>query len=203
MCKSVVIIGSGGHGRVVADIVKKSGDKVVGFLDDFNTGEHIIGKISDCEKFADYSFVIAIGSNKIRRDIYEKYSELKYYTAIHPRAVISENVTLGAGTVVMANAVINSGAIVGTHTIINTACVVEHDNKIGNFVHISPGAVLCGTVMVGDVTHIGAGAVVKNNIDICGECKIGCGAAVVKNITKPGVYVGVPAILNTEDTYNI
>ena len=193
MCKSVVIIGAGGHARVVADIVKKSGDKVAGFLDDFNTGKNILGKISDCESFSDNYFVIAIGSNEVRRRICEKYGSLKYYTAIHPNAVISENVTIGIGTVVMANAVINSGAVIGMHSIINTASVIEHDNTLGDFVHVSPSAALCGTVTVGDGTHIGAGAVVKNNISICADCTIGCGAAVVKDITKPGVYAGVPA----------
>ncbi len=194
MCKSVVIIGAGGHARVVADIVKKSGDTVAGFLDDFNTGDGILGVIDDCIKYADScSFVIAIGSNKVRRTIAQKYSELKYYTAIHPSAVIAENVTIGNGTVVMANAVVNSGAVIGEHTIINTASVVEHDNSIGDYVHISPSATLCGTVTVESGTHIGAGAVVKNNISICAHCTIGCGAAVVKDITKPGVYAGVPA----------
>ncbi len=194
MCKSVVIIGAGGHARVVADIVKKSGDKVVGFLDDFNTGDGILGTVDDCIKFAhNCSFVIAIGSNKARSTIAQKYSNLDYYTAIHPTAVISENVTIKKGTVVMANAVVNSGAVIGEHTIINTASVVEHDNFIGDYVHISPNATLCGTVTVESGTHIGAGAVVKNNISICKQCVIGCGAAVVKDITKPGIYAGVPS----------
>lgn len=193
MCKQVVIMGAGGHAKVVADIIKKSGDIVVGFLDDFSQGEHIIGKINDCKKFANCSFVIAIGSNKVRQDIYREYSELDYYTAIHPKAVISESVTIGIGSVVMANAVINADAKIGMHSIINTSSVVEHDNIIGDYVHVSPGTVLCGTVTVGDSTHIGAGAVVRNNITICENCIIGCGACVVKDIIKPGAYVGVPA----------
>ena len=193
MCKSVVIMGAGGHAKVVADIIKKSGDKVVGFLDDFNKGEEILGTIADCVKFENCSFVIAIGLGKVRKNISEKYPELDYYTAIHPKAIISENVTIGKGSVVMANAVINAGAVIGMHSIINTSCVVEHDDKLGSYVHVSPGAVLCGTVTVGDNTHIGAGSVVRNNIKICADCVIGCGAAVVKDIEKSGVYSGVPA----------
>lgn len=193
MCKSVVIMGAGGHAKVVADIIKKSGDKVVGFLDDFNKGQEILGTIDDCVKFENCSFIIAIGLGKVRKNINEKYPELDYYTAIHPSAVISENVIIGKGTVVMANAVINSGAVIGMHSIINTASVIEHDDKIGAYVHVSPGAVLCGTVSIGNNTHIGAGAVVRNNITICENCVIGCGAAVVKDIRKCGVYSGVPA----------
>ena len=193
MCKQVVIIGAGGHAKVVADIVTKSGDKVVGFLDDFCTGENILGKISDCENYKNCCFVIAIGSNRVRRDIFRKYSNLDYYTAVHPRAVISENVTIEKGCAIMANAVVNSGAVLGRHTIINTSSVVEHDCRVGDFSHISPGAVLCGTVSVGDCTWIGAGAVVKNNVTVCDDCTVGCGAAVVKDITTPGIYAGVPA----------
>ena len=198
MCKSVVIMGAGGHAKVVADIIKKCGDRVAGFLDDFNEDEEILGKISDCEKFKDCSFVIAIGLGKVRKNISEKYPELDYYTAIHPHAVISENVTIGKGTVVMANAVINSVAVIGLHSILYTSSVVEHDDKLGNYVHVSPGAVLCGTVTVGDNTHIGAGSVVRNNIAICENCVIGCGAAVVKDITKSGIYSGVPAKIHED-----
>jgi sugar O-acyltransferase (sialic acid O-acetyltransferase NeuD family) len=198
MCKSVVIIGAGGHSRVVADIVKKCGDKVVGFLDDFNTGENILGTVADCVKFKDCSFVIAIGLGKVRKNISEKYPGLDYYTAVHPCAVVSENVTIGKGTVVMANAVINAGAVIGMHSIINTSSVIEHDNRLGNYVHVSPGAVLCGTVTVGDNTHIGAGSVVRNNITICENCVVGCGSAVVKDITQSGVYSGVPARMHED-----
>lgn len=193
MCKQVVIMGAGGHAKVVADIIRKSGDTVVGFLDDFNKGEGILGTIADCVKFENCSFVIAIGLGKVRKNISEKYPKLDYYTAIHPRAIISENVSIGKGSVVMANAVINAGAVIGEHSIINTSSVVEHDDKLGKYVHVSPGAVLCGTVTVGDNTHIGAGSVVRNNITICENCVIGCGAAVVKDIEKSGTYIGVPS----------
>lgn len=194
MCKEVIIIGAGGHGRVVADIVKKSGDKVLGFLDDKNdTDINVLGKINDCVKYTDKLFIIAIGNNKIRKEIAEKYPFLKYYTAIHPRAVIADNVVIMEGTCVMANAVINNSAKIGRHSIINTNATVEHDNILSDFVHVSPNAALCGTVVVGEGTHIGAGAVVRNNISITSDCVVGIGAAVVSNIEVSGVYIGVPA----------
>ncbi len=187
-----MIIGASGHGKVIADIIKKSGDEVIGFLDD-DTTKPVLGRVCDCEKYADEYFVIAIGSNKIRKRIAEKYSDLKYYTAIHPTAVIGENVSIGEGTVVMANAVINPSAVIGKHCIINTGAVIEHDNELKDYVHVSPKAALCGTVKVGEETHIGAGAVVRNNISVCGNVVVGAGAAVVKDIEKRGTYVGVPA----------
>lgn len=193
MNKEVVIIGAGGHGRVIADIIEKSGDSVFGFLDDDTSKSAVIGTVDDCRKYSDKYFIIAIGNNSIRQNIAERYNDLNYYTAIHPSAVLAPDVKIGEGTAVMANAVINSLAKIGQHCIINTSSVIEHDDILENFVHVSPNAVLCGTVTVGEKTHIGAGAAVRNNLSICGGVTIGVGAAVVKDITKPGVYIGTPA----------
>lgn len=193
MSKEVIIIGASGHGKVIADIIEKSGDKVVGFLDDDLTKKGVIGPVCDCVKYKDKQFIIGIGNTQIRKRIAEEYPELSYYTAVHPTAVISGDVKIAEGTAIMANAVINVSATVGAHSIINTSSVVEHDNVIGDFVHISPGAVLCGGITIGNETHIGAGVVVRNNVTICGNVTIGCGACVVEDITESGIYVGVPA----------
>ncbi len=193
MSDKIMIIGASGHGKVIADIVRRNGDILCGFLDDDLEKPGVVGPVSDCVKYPDCRFVIAIGNNKIRRKIAEAYPNINYYTAIHPRAVIADSVNIGLGTVVMANAVVNADVNVGRHCIINTLSVVEHDCTVADFVHLSPGAVLCGTVAVGGNTHIGANAVVRNNITITSDVTIGCGGCVVKDITDPGVYAGVPA----------
>ena len=201
--KNVVIIGAGGHGKVIADIIIKSGDNLLGFLDDnIPVGTKIIknyktlGKIRECTFLQQYNrklyFAIAIGDNYIRKNIYERYT-LNYYTAIHPSSVIGMEVTIGDGTVIMANACISPNTKIGKCCIVNTGAIIEHDNEIGNYVHVSPNATLCGTVNVGDFTHIGAGATIKNNINITEDCIIGAGAVVVKDILEKGTYVGVPA----------
>ena len=199
MPENVIIIGAGGHAKVIADIVIKSGSKLLGFLDDFSNGRvienySVLGKIPDCIKFGESAeFIIAIGDNKIRRDISEKYSFLNWHTAVHPSAQIGIGAEIGAGTVIMPNAVIGSCAVIGQHCIINTAAVIEHDNYLNDYVHVSPNATLCGTVTIGEMCHIGACAVLKNNISVCSNVTVGVGAAVTKNITVSGVYVGVPA----------
>lgn len=199
MQKKVVIIGASGHGKVVADIVQKAGDRIIGFLDDNPNISSvfiefpILGKVDDCVKY-DAEFVIAIGNPKIRMRIAEKMSGVSWYTAIHPTAVISDiDVSIESGTVVMANTVINSGTRIGKHCIINSGAVVEHDNQISDFVHVSVGAKLAGTVQIGKRTWIGIGAVVNNNLSICEDCIIGAGAVVIRNIVEKGTYVGVPA----------
>ncbi|MEG1547529.1 MAG: acetyltransferase [Clostridia bacterium] len=198
MNKDVIILGAGGHGKVIMDIIKKNGDAVVGFLDDnpqdgFLCGLPVLGPICAIENYREQAtFVLAVGSNETRKLLAETFAA-RWYTAIHPSAQISEDVKIGAGTVVMANAVINASSIIGKHCIINTGAIVEHDNTIGDYVHLSPQAVLCGTVQVGALSHIGAGAVVINNITIGERVTLGAGAVVVRNICEPGTYVGVPA----------
>lgn len=199
--KLVIIIGASGHGKVVADIIRKSGDKVYGFLDD-NTelndtflGFPILGTVDSYAKYRNIAeFVIAIGDAEIRNAISQKIRGVNIYTAIHPMAIISDlDVTIGKGTVIMANAVINSGSRIGEFCIINTGAIVEHDNVIEDYVHVSVGAKLAGTVHVGKFTWIGIGAVVSNNLKICENCVIRAGAVVVEDIIKSGNYQGVPA----------
>lgn len=203
MCKKVVILGAGGHSKVIADIIEKSGDLVLGFLDDNKViGETImkdykvIGKVAECEKIQSNNeslyFIIAIGDNHVRKQLQQKY-RLNYYTAIHPSANIGIEVQIGQGSVIMVNACINANTKIGKNCIINTGAIIEHDNLIEDYVHISPNATLCGTVKVGTFTHIGAGAIIKNNIVITEDCMIGAGAVVIRNIQEKGTYVGVPA----------
>jgi sugar O-acyltransferase (sialic acid O-acetyltransferase NeuD family) len=198
MNNRLIIIGAGGHGKVVADNALKNGYFNIHFVDDHATGTcmgfPIIGTSAEIDHLNDgkTDFIIGVGNNAIRNQIAQKY-DVNWVTLIHPSAQIAVNVSIGKGTVVMAGAVINASATVGEHCIINTGAIVEHDNAIGDYVHISPRAALGGTVRVGDLTHIGIGAVVKNNIAVCDHCVIGAGAVVVKEIKDSGTYVGVPS----------
>lgn len=203
MRKKVVIIGAGGHAKVIADIIEKSGDEIVGFLDDNKeigttiiNDYKVIGDLNNRFAMAvtkeNLEFIIAIGGNKKREEISHS-PNLKFYTAIHPSAQIGLDVEIQEGTVVMANVCINSSARIGKHCIINTGAIIEHDNIIEDFVHMSPNTSLGGTVKIGESTHVGIGSIVKNNITICKNCTIGAGAVVVKDILEEGTYVGVPA----------
>ena len=195
--RKLAIIGASGHGKVIADIARKSGYTEIVFLDDdenvLECGHYsVVGKSSDA-KDLDADIVIGIGNAIIRKRIQESIGEEKMVTLIHPDAVVAEDVVIGAGTVVMAGAVINPGTRIGKGCIINTCSSVDHDCKVGDYVHIAVGSHLCGTVNVGDDTWIGAGATVSNNISICSDCMIGAGAVVIKNIEEQGSYIGCPA----------
>ena len=193
----LVIVGAGGHGKVIADNALRNGYKDIFFVDNYLKGEcmgfEIIGTHADIEALdtGTTDFVIGIGNNDSRKLIAEKYN-VNWVSIIHPSAQIATNVAIGLGTVVMAGAVVNACAKIGEHCIINTCAIIEHDDIIENYVHISPRAAVGGTVNIGESTHIGIGAVVKNNIDICSDCIIGAGAVVVRDIKEKGIYVGVP-----------
>ena len=201
MNKALVIIGAGGHGKVVADTALKNGYENIVFFDrngEIKTcgGFPVLGKNDMTEQYKFWDFFVAIGNADIREKISEflKEKECNIVSLIHPNAIIGRGVKIGKGTAVMAGAVINADAVIGEGCIINTASSADHDCVVGDYSHISVGAHLAGTVFVGKKTWIGAGATVSNNIEICGECMIGAGAVVLKNISEKGTYIGVPAV---------
>ena len=197
MNNRLIIIGAGGHGKVIADNAIKNGYTDICFVDDHATGTcmgfPIVGTGADVSSLDNgkTDFIIGVGNNEIRKRIAEAH-DVNWVTLVHPSAQIGVCVSIGKGTVVMAGAIINPCASIGEHCIINTGAIVEHDNVIGDYAHISPNVALGGTVRVGDLTHVGIGAVVRNNIRICGMSTIGAGAVVVKDIDHCGTYIGVP-----------
>ena len=200
MNEKMVIIGAGGHGKVVADIARKCGYQEIIFLDDNSTAHKcmeypIAGKYNNIYKFKEYDVFVAIGNADIREKILEKLANDKIKTPalVHPSAVVAKDVEIGIGTVIMAGAVINSGTVIGKGCIVNTSASIDHDNTIEDYVHVSVGAHTAGTVSIGKKTWIGIGAVVSNNVHIYSECIIGAGAVVVSDIIKKGTYIGVPA----------
>lgn len=198
----LLIIGAGGHGKVVADIALKM-DRwdYIAFLDDnddikTSMGIEVIGKSADMFRYIkDYDIFVAIGNNETRKVIQEKLEVegASIPVLIHPDAIIGEKVEINAGTVVMAGVVVNCCTIIGKGCIINTGATIDHDNLIEDYVHISPGVHTAGAVRIGKGTWLGIGSIVSNNITITSGCTIGAGSVVVKDIDKSGNYVGVPA----------
>lgn len=202
MKDKLLIIGAGGHGKVVADIALKMNRwQGIAFLDDDESikssmGIEVIGKLSDAFTYIDnYDIFVGVGDNIIREKIQKKLeaADVIIPVLVHPDAVVGGQVELGHGTVVMAGVVINCCTKIGKGSIINTGTKIDHDNVIEDYVHISPGVHIAGTVKIGKGSWIGIGSVVINNVNITSGCKIGAGTVVVENITEPGTYVGVPA----------
>ncbi|WP_409290494.1 acetyltransferase [Peribacillus sp. SCS-37] len=205
----IIIIGHGGHSRVIQDLViKMDGCEIAGFLDErykeLKEKEGLYyGPVDSIhillKEFTNIKAVLGIGDNQTRKMLYERLNIPldNYTTLIHKSAIISPSATIGNGTVIMANTVINSSASIGNHSIINTGAIIEHDNKISNYVHISPGATLTGAVKVCEGVHVGAGAIVIPGVRIKEWSVIGAGAVVTKDIPSNCKATGVPAKVKT------
>lgn len=188
------IYGASGHGAVILDILSRKGKMVQGFIDDRILDSFKGLKVQEPAELAlNEEIILGIGRNSIRRELVSRLKNVVYISAIHPNAILANDVTIGVGCAVMAGAVINSSSELGNHTIVNTKASVDHDCVLEDFVHISPGATICGGVHVGVASHIGAGATVLPNIRIGCDVTVGAGAVVTKDIPDNCIVVGVPA----------
>ncbi|MES3650229.1 acetyltransferase [Staphylococcus saprophyticus] len=200
--KNIVLIGNGGHSKVIKDIIDASPDYVIaGFLDNkFSSykqnGNYFYDNLYNIQLYKeDYYFCLAIGNNLIRNKLFEelKLDKNQFPTLMHPTSSISPSAQIDFGTVVMPNAVINADTKVGKHVIINSGAVIEHDNIIDDYVHISPNATLAGNVVIGACSHIAIGASVLPQIIIGRNCIVGAGATVINDVNDEQIVVGTPA----------
>lgn len=199
----VLILGAGGHAKVVADILRTQSIDILGFLDDDPTiwtskpmGIPVLGAIETYVDYAPTGLVFGIGSNRVRQQIIERLGpgvDSLWINAIHPTASISSTVSLGKGTVLMAQAVINADTQVGDHVIINSAATVDHDCVLGDFCHIAPGSHLAGGVRVGVGALIAIGAVVIPYRSVGDWAIVGAGATVIHDVPAHATVVGTPA----------
>jgi len=209
----IVVIGGGGHAKVIISIIKKINNfKIVGYTDPKNRGDILgIKYLGNDDVLAKVkgdhpSAVVVIGLGMLKSSDAQKRKqlfdlatslELKLPPIISPDAIINENVQLGDGTVVMDGVIVNSGSIIGEGVILNTNCSVDHDCKIGSFTHVAPGVTLSGGVTIGDNVFVGAGATVKEYKSIADKVLIGAGSVVTKDCTESGIYLGNPASLRS------
>ena len=198
--KRLMILGAGGHGRVIADSARKMGYTEIAFLDNApmaqEMGHPVVGGFQDAKLYiADWDICVAVGNQKLREGLLNSLGQAgaKLPVIRDSSAVIGTHVSIGIGTVIMPGTVINTGTRIGRGCIINTGATADHDNILEDFVHLSPGVHLAGTVHVGVRSWLGVGSVVVNNCDITADCVIGAGAVVCRDIREAGTYVGVPA----------
>jgi UDP-perosamine 4-acetyltransferase len=207
MSHPVVVIGAGGHAKVLIDILVLGGIQVLGVTDpntdragEMLSGVSILGSDQALMEFEPESLrlVNGIGSTadtRLRQSVFEHLTDKGYRfdVAVHPKAIVAQEVMLGEGAQVMAGAIIQPGVRVGVNCIINTGAVVDHDCVIGDHVHVAPGAVLSGNVSIGDGSHIGCGGTVMQSIQIGAGSVIGAGAVVTMNVDDEDTVTGVPA----------
>lgn len=216
MSNRILIIGAGGHGKVVAEILRARGTEPGGFVDADEAlwgtqvlGLPVLGGMNHLEKIARHhglaSAIVAIGDNRVRQEVAREVERagLKLASAVHPSATISPTVRLGRGVVVCMGAAICVQAQVGDLAIINTNATVDHECEIGPAAHICPNASLAGRVMVAQGAFVGIGSSVIQCRSIGEWATVGAGAVVTRDIPAHSTAVGVPArvIRGGEEAY--
>lgn len=204
----ILIIGAGGHSKVVVDIIQlEQKYEIAGFVDNNVPVGHkvfnyeVLGGVTEIRAIVDHykicGGIIAIGDNFVRSNLEAKIKELCnefiFINCIHPMSNIAFDVKMGEGNVVMAGATINPSSEIGNHCILNTNCSIDHDNRLASFASIAPNAVTGGNVEVGKFSAIGIGATVNHNVVIGHNCIIGASSFVNKNTNPNSIYYGMPA----------
>jgi sugar O-acyltransferase (sialic acid O-acetyltransferase NeuD family) len=203
----VLILGAGGHGRVVLDILLQAGRQhVVGFLDnnvDFHgrrvDGLPVLGAIPDLPALAETHDIdgalVAIGDNGVRRGVARELERLgiELINAVHPSATLAHNAMLGRNVVVAAGVVVCAHCQIGDSVILNTGCIVDHQTMVGEGSHICPGVRIAGRVKIEPGAFVGIGATVVPKITLGCESIIGAGSVVTEDVPPLATVVGVPA----------
>lgn len=200
----LIVVGAGGHGRVVADAAQAAGFDVLAFADDSRRGQRVAGcevmpgdaaEVARRAQATGAVTVVAIGDNLVRERVQQALvlSGAALGIVVHPRAVVSESARIAPGSVVLAQALIGVDAVLGEGVIVNHGASLDHDGSLADFVHLSPGVHLGGQVVVGRSAHLAVGVSVRNGITIGARSVVGVGAAVVSDLPDDVVAYGVPA----------
>lgn len=203
-----MLVGAGGHARVVLAAIRSAGAlRVIGLLDRDRAkhgttldgapilgGDELLGTFDTNQVEA----LVTVGSTDVsnaRAELFARIKALGMRTplVLHPSATIAEASGIGEGSVVLAHAIVNPGARLGANVIVNTAAIVEHDVTIGSHAHIAPGAIIGGMSRIGDRCHVGLGARVLQGVQVGDGVLIGAGAVVIADVPSGERVVGVPA----------
>lgn len=205
MNKPWVILGAGGHARVLAEALLRAGQPVMGCVAPEVSGElptHVthLGNDEVLDSYGAGDVVLVNGLGSVRQPVqrirvFDQWHARGYRFAsvVHPGAQIASDVLLGEGVQIMAGAVVQPGCRLGVNVIVNTGAVVDHDCTIGAHAHLAPGVVLSGGVHVGEGAHIGTGARVIQGVSIGTQAVVGAGAVVIADVPSHVTVVGVPA----------
>ncbi|SHF91678.1 acetyltransferase EpsM [Salegentibacter echinorum] len=189
------IYGASGHGKVIFDVLRSQDLEIHAIFDDNPEVKEFLNYTVIHKPKGDalrLPTVFAIGDNKIREKVTNKFQGIIADAVFHRSAVVSAISNLGEGTVIMPNAVVNAGTRIGKHCIVNSGAVVEHDVELGDFVHVAPNTAITGNVKIGEGTQIGAGASIVPGITIGKWVSIGAGAVIIKDIPDYAIVVGNP-----------
>ena len=203
---NIVILGAGGHGRVVLDILQQAREHMVkGFLDSNPQiwgrrvdGVLVLGGPDLLPELVSQGVegaVVAIGDNGVRRQFADAVDAagLELANAIHPSANLARTVTVGCNVVIAAGALVCAHCQIGDSVVLNTGCIVDHESMIGTAAHVCPGVKIAGHVAIESGAFLGIGATVIQNLRIGYDAVVGAGSVVIEDVEPMTTVVGVPA----------
>jgi sugar O-acyltransferase (sialic acid O-acetyltransferase NeuD family) len=202
MAVRVVIVGAGGHGREVFDVVEACGGaEVVGFVDDGTPdaslvealGHRLLGTTAALDDLTDVAVLIGIGDPRIRAEVASRLHAPPAPAMVHPLASMGSGCSIGPGSVVAAGARLTTNISLGQHCYVGPNATIGHDTRLRDFATLYPGAVVSGSVTVGRAATVGAAASVKQGIHIGAQSRVGMGAAATHDVPEASTVVGVPA----------
>jgi sugar O-acyltransferase (sialic acid O-acetyltransferase NeuD family) len=205
----VIVLGGGGHARVVAAIARRDGAlRLIGYTDPRDRGPldglpYLGPDAAIGARPGPSALLLGVGLVANASERWRLYRALReagasFVRLVSQRASVASGAVLGEGTVVLDFAAVNPGAILGEACIVNTGAIVEHDCRLGHNVHVSPHATVCGGVTVGDHCLIGAGATLVPGVSVAARSIIGAGAVVTTDLAESGTWFGAPAVRRGE-----
>lgn len=202
--KKIIVLGSGGHAKVVIDTLQQLNKDIIGIATLSNEssfmGIPIIGKDDDVLRYSPNEILLvngigSIGNMGLRKKVFLKFKNKGYffYTMIHPSAILSPTVTLGEGVQIMAGSVVQTDVQIGDNVLLNTRTSIDHECQIGGHSHIAPGCTISGQVLVEEEVHLGTGTTVIQQINIGKGVLAGAGSVIIQDIPSYQKVYGVPA----------
>lgn len=200
----MILLGAGGHAKVVAEALIQSGKTVLGLVaPDKKTGSKcfgldVLGNDDELLSYSPGEVVLANGIGALPGKVFRwklagqmREKGFQFTRVIHPSATIAADVIVGEGAQVMAGSIIQPGSSIGQDSIVNTRVSIDHDCKIGENCHLAPGVILSGCVNIGKGAHLGTGSTVIQNISIGANSTVSAGSIVYKDLVNDKILIQI------------
>ncbi|MBN7809375.1 acetyltransferase [Algoriphagus sp. H41] len=207
MDKPVIILGAKGIAHPALEIFNSNQVIVYGFLDEdesiYGTEINNIPVLGNTEDEGFLKLVgkkteafVAVDDTKYRKFLVEMLHDVRKVqpvNAIHQRAYISTDASIGHGNFINANVTVGAGSEVGSHCILHTGAIIDHKVKMADFVQVGAGSIINAEVTIEEGAFIGSGVTIVGGVTIGKGARVGAGSVVIASVGKNETVFGNPA----------